>query len=415
MARNAEETYDVVIAGGSFVGLSLALSLNRSLGQSARIAVVDAAPLADDLKPVADARASAISAASRNLFEALGVWQDIADHAEPLRDIDITDTPLTNAVRTSLLHFDTNLPDGAPAAHIVENQGLRSALLKAVRSSGDIVLLAPRTVTDHRVDRHAAEISFDGAGDIRARLLVAADGRGSPIRGRAGIKTIGWRYPQVGIAATVAHERDHEGRAIQHFLPAGPLAMLPLRGNRSSLVWTEEAERGAEIMAGDDATFLAELTRRFGHRLGALTLAGPRLSYPLAMHVARSFVSDRVALTGDAAHGVHPLAGQGLNIGLRDVAALAEVVVDAMRLGMDIGSLAILERYETWRRFDSVLSTAAMDALNRLFSNDAEAIRLMRGIGLGLVDRLPPLKQGFVQEAAGLSGALPRLLKGEVI
>ena len=227
MARNAQETYDVVIAGGSFVGLSLALCLNRSLGQSARIAVVDAAPIADDRQPPADARASAISAASQNLFEALGVWSDIADYAEPLRDIDITDTPLTNAVRTSFLHFDTDLPDGAPAAHIVENQGLRSALLRAVRSSADIVLLAPRKVTDHRVDGHAAEISFDDADAVRARLLVAADGRGSPIRGRAGIKTVGWRYPQVGIAATVSHERDHEGRAIQHFLPAGPLAMLP--------------------------------------------------------------------------------------------------------------------------------------------------------------------------------------------
>ncbi len=414
MTRNSSKIYEIVIAGGSFVGLSLALCLNRSLSSAARILVVDAVASKPAAQASTDARASAISAASRKLFEAIDIWPKVASAAQPLCDIEITDTPLTNAVRSSLLHFETTLDDGAPAAHIVENHILHTALLDAIRSCDGITLMAPAKITDHSVSAYGAEITLENGESARGHLLVAADGRGSPIRRRAGIKTIGWQYDQIGIAATVAHERDHEGRAVQHFLPAGPLAMLPLTGRRSSLVWTEEARRGAEIMASGDEAFLSELTRRFGHRLGVLELAGPRISYPLGMHVARRFIADRIALTGDAAHGVHPLAGQGLNIGLRDVAALAEVVIDSMRLGLDIGTQPVLERYERWRRFDSVLSSAAMDALNRLFSNDAGPLRAVRSLGLGIVDRLPPLKHGFVQEAAGMSGSLPRLLKGEL-
>lgn len=414
MTRNSQEIYDVVIAGGSFVGLSLALCLNRSLPSASRILVVDAVASEPAANAGADARASAISAASQKLFEAINVWPKVAGAAQPLCDIEITDTPLTNAVRSSLLHFETTLNDGAPAAYIVENHFLRTALLNAVRECNGITLMAPARITGHHVGPHGVEIALENCDSVQGRLLVAADGRASPIRRRSGIKTIGWQYDQIGIAATVAHERDHDGRAIQHFLPAGPLAMLPLTGRRSSLVWTEDARRGAEIMASDDEAFLSELTRRFGHRLGELDLAGPRISYPLGMHVARRFIADRIALAGDAAHGVHPLAGQGLNIGLRDVAALAEVVIDSMRLGLDIGTEPVLERYERWRRFDTILSSAAMDALNRLFSNDAGPLRAARSLGLGIVDRLPPLKHGFVQEAAGLSGELPKLLRGEL-
>jgi 2-octaprenyl-6-methoxyphenol hydroxylase len=217
----------------------------------------------------------------------------------------------------------------------------------------------------------------------------------------------------MGIVTTVAHTKPHRGRAVQHFLPAGPFAILPLKGNRSSIVWSEERERATAIMGGDDASFLAELSQRFGHQLGELSLAGPRGSFPLDLQIARSFVADRFVLIGDAAHVVHPLAGQGLNIGMRDVAALIEVLVDGARLGFDLGSAPLLERYERWRRFDSALSAVAMDGLNRLFSNDNAPLRLLRDLGLGLVDNAPELKRFFVREAAGLTGEVPKLLKGQ--
>ncbi|HZA01986.1 MAG TPA: FAD-dependent monooxygenase, partial [Hyphomicrobiaceae bacterium] len=250
---------------------------------------------------------------------------------------------------------------------------------------------------------------------IRAALLVGADGRSSPLRDAAGIQIVGWRYPQTGIVTTVAHERPHGGKAVQHFLPGGPFAILPLKGNRSSITWSEDAERAREILALDDQGFLAEVDKRFGGRLGALRLDSPRQSWPLGMHLARRYVTRRFALLGDAAHGVHPIAGQGLNLAMRDAAALTEVVVDAVRLGLDLGDSAALERYEQWRRFDSALAAATFDGLNRLFSNDWALLRSAREFGLGLVDRVPVLKQLFVQEAAGLSGELPRLLRGESV
>jgi 2-octaprenyl-6-methoxyphenol hydroxylase len=235
------------------------------------------------------------------------------------------------------------------------------------------------------------------------------------MRKAAGIKTIGWSYDQSGIIATVKLEKSHDGRAIQHFLPSGPFAILPLTENRVSLVWTEDGARAREIVALDDDEFLSEAKKRIGGRFGTLELAGPRAAFPLDLHLARGFVADRVALVGDAAHGVHPLAGQGLNIGLRDVAALAEVAVESARLGLDLGSATVLQRYERWRRFDSAFSAVTMDGLNRLFSNDSAPLRAIRSLGLGLVDRAPALKRFFVREAAGLTGTVPRLLKGEAI
>jgi 2-octaprenyl-6-methoxyphenol hydroxylase len=243
--------------------------------------------------------------------------------------------------------------------------------------------------------------------------VVAADGRGSSLREAAGIKVVGWHYPQVGIAATVAHERPHRGAAVQHFLPAGPFAMLQLKGNRSCITWTEEERAGRAIMALADAEFLAEVDKRVGGRLGALSLEGARRCWPLEMHLARAYVGNRIALIGDAAHSVHPIAGQGLNLAFRDVAALAEVIAEAARLGLDLGDATVLARYERWRRFDSAVSAATFDGLNRLFSRDASLLRSARELGLGIVDRLPGLKQLLVAEAAGLTGEMPRLLKGE--
>ncbi len=305
----------------------------------------------------------------------------------------------------------TSSRSGEPAAYLVEYGALYQALEAAVRTEKSIEIFAPDTVVDYSTDDFSAVAKLGSGAEIKARLLVASDGKRSRLREAAGIKCVSWSYPQVGIVTTVAHTRPHHGRAVQHFLPAGPFAMLPLTGNRSSIVWTEEKERGAAIMALDAEDFTRELATRFGARLGEIKLAGPRQSFPLEFQIARSFIADRLALIGDAAHVVHPLAGQGLNIGMRDVAALAETIVEEARLGLDIGSGPGLERYQRWRRFDSAFSGAVMDGLNRLFSNDNAPLRVLRDLGLGLVDRVPELKRFLVREAAGGTGNVPRLLR----
>jgi 2-octaprenyl-6-methoxyphenol hydroxylase len=254
----------------------------------------------------------------------------------------------------------------------------------------------------------------DGAATT-ATLLVAADGARSRLREHAGIATHGWSYGQSAIVTTVAHERDHHGRAEEHFLPAGPFAILPLRHNRSSIVWTERTEDADRIVALADHDFHHELEKRFGLRLGDIAVSGPRRAYPLGLWVARSFIADRLALVGDAAHVIHPIAGQGLNMGLRDVAALAEAVVDAVRLGLDPGGGTVLERYQRWRRFDTMTMSVSTDGLNRLFSSRSDVLRLARDLGLGMVDRLPGLKRMFIREAAGLVGEVPKLLRGEAL
>lgn len=404
--------FDVVIAGGSYVGLTLALALARFGEGALRVAVIEAGDV--DAAAPADPRASAITAASRHLLQTLALWPALAPQAQAMRHIEVTDTPLASPFRPLLLHFDAVLDGGEATAHMVENRHLRTVLLDAVASS-DIAVLAPRRIVGFASQGTGVRIDLDDAASIEARLLVAADGRRSSLRRAAGIGCVGWRYPQSGIVVTVAHEKPHHGHAVQHFLPAGPFAILPLVGNRSSLVWTEEAGEAARIVALDDAAFLAELVRRFGRRLGELELAGRRAAYPLELRLARAFIADRLALVGDAAHVVHPLAGQGLNIGLRDVAALTEVVIEAARLGLDVGSQPVLVRYQRWRRFDSAFQALAMDGMNRLFSNDSGGLRMLRDFGLGLVDRLPALKQTFMREAAGLAGEVPRLLKGQPV
>ena len=314
-----------------------------------------------------------------------------------------------------LLTYDNVTGEGAPATFIVPNAALLDALTAAVRRAAAVSVIAPAEAsgfasTDVDVDMRLA----DGR-ELECALLVAAEGRQSRLRDAAGIKIVGWDYPQIGIVATVRHERPHGARAVQHFLPAGPFAILPLRGNRSCITWTEEAGEARRILALDDRGFLAEVERRFGGKLGALALDGPRQSWPLSMHLARRYVGQRFALVGDAAHGVHPLAGQGLNLAFRDVAALTEVVTEAMRLGFDAGNAEALSRYERWRRFDSAISAATFDGLNRLFASDWTLLRSGREVGLGLVDRLPALKRFFVGEAGGLTGELPRLLRGEAV
>ena len=289
-----------------------------------------------------------------------------------------------------------------------------TALDAAARATPALTFIAGSAV-GFEADEHQATVSLGDGRQLSASLAVAAEGRRSAIREAAGIKLVSWDYQQTGIVTTVSHERPHDGRAVQHFLPSGPFAILPLTGNRSCITWSEAAPEARRILALDDAAFLAQVEKRFGGKLGPLSLAGKRASWPLSMHLARSFIAARLALIGDTAHGVHPIAGQGLNLGLRDVAALAEVLTEAMRVGLDPGNAETLRQYERWRRFDSTLSTFAFDGLNRLFSNDWTVVRAARDVGLGIVDRLPFVKRMLVSEAAGMTGDLPRLLKGEAL
>jgi 2-octaprenyl-6-methoxyphenol hydroxylase len=341
------------------------------------------------------------------------VWSAIAAGAQPILDMVVTDSRLDHAMRPSFLTFDGEVAPGEPFAHMIENGPMIAALLDKARREG--VDLRPVAVSrfENASARVTAELA-DGS-SLSARLLVAADGARSAIREQAGIASFGWDYDQAGIVTTVAHERDHNGRAEEHFLPAGPFAILPLKGRRSSIVWTESKSEASRLIALPDGDFLAELERRFGLHLGELALAGPRRAYPLGLYVARSFIADRIALVGDAAHVIHPIAGQGLNMGLRDVAALAEAVIDGARLGIDVGAASVLDRYQRWRRFDTMAMGVATDGLNRLFSNNSDALRLVRDVGLGLVDRMPNLKDFFIREAAGVTGDVPKLLKGEAL
>jgi 2-octaprenyl-6-methoxyphenol hydroxylase len=456
---------DVLIGGAGFAGLALAIALRQALGPSFSVAVADPA-LARDLSnagATADGRASAIVAAVRRLFETLGIWEKVADQAQPILDMAITDSRLSDAVRPTFLTFGGEVAPGEPFGHMIENAPLLAALAERARAEG--VTLFPSAVTDFdlafpesRIGNadhaaadpspasvskrrggeqassrpaptgneewygppHRIDVELSGGEVIAARLLVGADGARSAIRKRAGITSHGWSYDQSSIVTTVAHERDHNGRAEEHFLPAGPFAILPLKrdptlGPRSSIVWTEEAREAERIVALPDDAFHAELERRFGLHLGEIKALGPRRAYPLGLSVARTFIAERLALVGDAAHLIHPIAGQGLNMGLKDVAALAEVIVDAVRLGLDPGSLAVLDRYQRWRRFDTMAMGVATDGLNRLFSNRSDALRLVRDVGLGLVDRLPALKRLFIREAAGLLGEVPKLLRGEAL
>jgi 2-octaprenyl-6-methoxyphenol hydroxylase len=402
--------FDVAISGASFAGLALACALSDALGREFKVALVDrVANVAD--RP--DARAFALSAASQHLLEAIGVWAAIAEHAQPVTGIDITDSNLDAGVRPVLLAYDNTTGAGEPATYIVPVGPLTAALRAKAETYPSITVLAPAEATGLTVDENGARVALADRRQIAASLVVAADGRKSPLRDAAGIKVIGWSYAQTGIVTTVRHDRPHGGRAVQHFLPAGPFAILPLTGNRACITWTEEARAAAHILALDDAGFLTEVEKRFGGKLGAIALDGPRQSWPLELHLARRYVGPRFALLGDAAHGVHPLAGQGLNLAFRDVAALVEVVVDSMRAGFDAGDAQALARYERWRRFDSALSAATFDGINRLFASDATLLRSAREVGLGIVDRIPALKRFFVGEAAGLTGDLPRLLRGK--
>jgi 2-octaprenyl-6-methoxyphenol hydroxylase len=408
-----EQPFDVLIVGGSFAGLALALALARTPASCLAVGIVERGHIALD-EPAGDPRAFAISAGSKSLLDAIGVWPHVAREAEPVSGIDITDSALGDIMRPVLLSYDTIIA-GDPQMLILPAGRLRHALLQEVLAEPGIRVVAPAAVAGIDTGPGWSECRLADGNSIAGRLIVAADGARSPVRSMIGIGGVGGSYAQRGIAAIVAHEREHEGRAVQHFLPAGPFALLPLPGRRSCITWSEGEADARRIMALDDAGFIAEAQKRAGWRLGALTLEGRRADWPLGVHLARRLVAPRLALIGDAARSVHPIAGQGVNLGFRDVAALAQSVVEGTRLGLDTGDATILERYERWRRLDGTQSAAAFTALNALFSNDVTALRTLRDAGLGLLDRLPGLKQMLVAEAAGRTGVVPCLLEGRPI
>lgn len=406
---------DILISGAGFTGLALAVALAETLGDGIAILVVDPRTALPSAAATDDPRASALSAASQRLLSTLGLWSAIEPAAQPVTRIEITDSSLSSGIRPVQLAYDNTIEGHVPASWIVPNATLLAVLGAAAARHPAIKLQLGRAVSGMSADAHGATVHLSDGPARHAALVVAAEGRRSTLRDSAGIKIVSWAYGQTGIVTTVAHERPHEGVAVQHFLPSGPFAILPLPGNRACITWSEEAREAERILALPDARFLDEIDLRFGGRLGALELAGPRRSWPLEMHLARSFVAPRLALVGDTAHGVHPIAGQGLNLGLRDVAALVEIVAETARTGFDIGNAEALGRYEHWRRFDSVVSAAAYDGLNRLFSNDWTLLRAARDLGLGLLDRMPGMKRLIVDEAAGLTGKVPKLLAGERI
>lgn len=401
---------DVAIAGGGLAGLSLALALRDGLGADARIVVFDPTIGRDTS---GDVRASAIAAGARRLLTTLGVWDRLGDEAEAIRSMVVTDSRTRDVARPVFLTFDGDVQPGEPFAHMVPNARLLDALTDTARAAG--IELVPAPVSDFVTGRSGVEVSYGAGRTLTASLLVACDGARSRLREMAGIRTVSWGYGQSAITFTVEHERPHEGCAQEHFLPPGPFATLPLPNNRASIVWTERTEDAKRIAALPEAIFQEELEMRFGHALGWVRRVSAPAVHPLGFAMARSFVGERFALVGDAAHLIHPIAGQGLNMGLRDVAALAEAVTDAARVGLDFAGADVLERYQRWRRFDTLAMGVATDTLNRLFSNRSDALRLMRDVGLGMVDRLPRLKGLFIKDAAGLTGAVPRLLRGEAL
>ncbi|MGB8756951.1 MAG: ubiquinone biosynthesis hydroxylase [Pseudolabrys sp.] len=409
-ARSSRQRTEVAVGGAGFAGLALAIALRQALGAPFAVTVIDPTLAHAQSK---DPRASAIAAAARRLFEAIDVWDAVAPKAQPILDMVVTDSKLDDAVRPTFLTFGGDVEEGEPFAHMVENRHLVDALATKARDLG--VDLRAGAVAGFENAGNDVDVSLADGEVISARLLVGADGAHSLIRERAGIANHGWSYNQSAIVTTVAHEREHNGRADEHFLPAGPFAILPLTGKRCSIVWTENTREAQRIVALPDDEFHKELEKRFGLQLGELKVIGPRRAFPLGLFTARTFIGERLALIGDAAHIIHPIAGQGLNMGLRDVAALAEAIADAARLGLDPGGPDVLERYQRWRRFDTMTMGIATDGLNRLFSNHSDVLRLARDIGLGLVERMPALKRMFIREAAGFTGDVPKLLKGEAL
>ncbi|MEZ5776793.1 MAG: FAD-dependent monooxygenase [Paracoccaceae bacterium] len=400
---------DVIITGGGLNGPALALAL---AGAGLSVAVIDAQPARARAEANFDGRAYALAIASKRLLAAIGVWSPLAPDAEPIREVKASDGRAGEGPSPFFLHFDAGEIEEGPMGFMVEDRHLYAAFLDAMGRAPGITHLPATTVTAQDAGPAGVTVTLSDGRELTARVLAGCDGRQSGTAIRAGISRTGWGYGQTALVCAVAHERGHDGIAHQFFMPSGPLAILPLKGNRSSIVWSEADAQARAIAALDDDDFLAVLRPRFGDFLGRIELAGGRFTYPLNLTLATSYIAPRLALVGDAAHGVHPIAGQGLNLGFRDVGALAEVMVDAHRRGEDVGAADVLERYQRWRRFDSTSLALGMDGVNRLFSNDSTALRAVRDLGMGVVGALPGLRRAFIRQAAGLAGDPPRLLRG---
>ena len=403
----AMERVELIVVGGGLSGLTLAIACAAA---GIEVAVIDREDPAAMVDEPFDGRATAIAHGSQQVLEGIGLWPLVEAEAEPILEIRVADgeSPL-------FLHYDHRDLGDVPLGYIVENRVLRRALIARARELPSLRHLAPLSVEHVERDAASATALLGDGRRLKGELVAACDGKNSPLRRAAGIRTIDWTYPQTGIVCTVRHELPHRGVAVEHFLPAGPFAILPMTGQRSSIVWTERADLAPEILALDEAGFAGELARRFGDFLGEIEVTGPRWSYPLSLLHAERYTAPRLALVADAAHVIHPIAGQGLNLGIRDIAVLAELIVDQRRLGLDIGGPELLRRYERWRRFDNVTLAAVTDGLNRLFSNALPPIQLMRDLGLAAVDRLPPLKRLLMRHAMGTVGDLPRLVRGKAL
>lgn len=404
--------FDIAISGASFAGLALARALLQAFGSDISIAIVDR-DYRDAATSDGDVRASAISASSKAMLSALDAWSQVEAAAQPVTTIEITDTTLNAALRPALLTYDNILDDGQPATYIVPNASLITALRSGLNAYPSLAWFEGRTTASISTNDAAILLTLADGAVIKARLAVAADGRNSMLRDASGIKCIDKDYGQTGIVTRVDAELPHHGIAVQHFLPGGPFAMLPLRGQSFCITWSEDAREAQRIQAFDAAGWDNEIARRARGRFGVLTRTGATQTWPLALRIARSMTAQRVAVIGDAAHSVHPIAGQGLNLALRDVAALAQSIASGMRLGFDPGNAGTLERFQRWRRFDVTQSVAAFDTLNQLFRNDNAIFRGVRGAGLSALDRVPAVKRFFVAEGAGVTGELPRLLHGQ--
>lgn len=404
------DRFDTVVVGGGLIGSALALALARHGVESA---LLDPLPVDIRADPEFDGRAYAVAPGSANLLRAIGVWDEVEGRAEPVRRISVADRA-AGPLPPAALYFDPSEGEQETLGWILEDRILRGALLRAVAEAAEVEHRAPAEPSDLRLTPTGAEVDVAGE-TLRSALVLACDGRRSATARAAGIGYLAWDYPQIGLVCAIEHERPHLGEAHQAFFAGGPFAQLPLPGNRSSIVWSEARARAEEVAAMGDNEYTAEIARRLGGRLGEVRLAGRRWIYPLGLSLATSYARPRLAVAGDAAHGVHPIAGQGLNMGLRDVAALTEVLVEAIRRGEDIGGLDVLRRYERWRRFDTAVMTLGMDGLNRLFSTGSGPVQALRNAGLHMVARLAPARRFFMAEAAGLSGDVPRLLAGQTI
>ncbi|MEO6299762.1 MAG: FAD-dependent monooxygenase [Paracoccaceae bacterium] len=400
---------DVIIVGGGLNGPALALALAQG---GLRVTVVDARAAPVRAEAGFDGRAYALAIASKRLLAVIGVWARVVERVQPILKIVASDGRAGEGASPFFLTFDHAEIEDGPMGFMLEDRFLYAAFQAAMAEVPGITMLSGEIV----VAQEVGSVTLASGAVLSARLVVGCDGRGSGTAARAGIKRVGWGYGQTALVTAIRHERAHDGTAQQFFMPSGPLAILPLPGGyHSSIVWSETDENAAAIQALPDALYLAALRPRFGDFLGEIALAGARFTYPLSLSLAERFVAARVALVGDAAHGVHPLAGQGLNLGLRDVGALAQVLIEARRRGEDIGAADVLERYQSWRRFDVTAMALGMDGVNRLFSNDNQVLRGMRDLGLGIVNAVPGLRRGFIRQAAGLAGDVPKLLAGQRI